>query len=99
MLGHIDTGQDADAALGLRVADVFQLADDARAHGLQLAFASRRHHHLRAGQGQQTCHRPADAGRATGDQRHLANVQPGDVLGETDHGAAAPVASVMLAGR
>ena len=87
-LAHVDTGQDADAALGLRVADVFQLADDARAHGLQLAFASRRHHDLRAAQGQQTCNRPADAGRATGDQSHLADVQAGEVLGETHRGAA-----------
>ena len=87
-LADVDPGQDADAALGARVANVFQLADDSSAHRLQLAFAPRRQHDLGAAERQQARHRATDAGRAAGDQRHLADVQAGQVLGESDRGAA-----------
>jgi hypothetical protein len=62
----------------------------APARDCQFAVAPRHHHHLGASQRQQPRDLTADPGRSAGDQRNLAEVQPGDILAEAGHRLARP---------
>ena len=80
-VGDVDTAKRLHPALDARETDVLEFGNDPRLGGVELAVAPRHHHHLGPGQRQQPRHLPADARRPAGDQRHLAEVQPHDVLG------------------